>query len=94
MKKLVLPLAILAAICLIGIAAAPADAGCGHYGGGYGYSSHSPSYSVGYGGGHTWHNTSHLDWHPGSYQAHGNHFDYGPGHYDVHHTGHWDHLHW
>ena len=42
----------------------------------------------------TWHDTSHLDYHPGQYVPHGNHFDYQPGHYDVHRTGHWDtHLH-
>jgi hypothetical protein len=38
-----------------------------------------------------WHNTSHWDYHPGSYQQHYNHFDYVPGHYDRHRSGHWDH---
>lgn len=51
----------------------------------------------GYRGGHrghrTWHDTTHLDWHPGDYVPHGNHFDYVPGHYDVHHDGHWDYHH-
>jgi hypothetical protein len=39
----------------------------------------------------TWHDTSHYDYHPGSYQPHGNHYDYVPGHYDLHSTG---HMHW
>lgn len=36
-----------------------------------------------------WHDTTHLDYHPGGYVPHGNHFDYQPGHYDLHQTGHW-----
>ena len=36
-----------------------------------------------------WHNTSHLDYHPGSFVPHGNHLHYRPGHYDLHQTGHW-----
>jgi hypothetical protein len=36
-----------------------------------------------------WHNTSHWDYHPGSFQRHRNHFHYVPGHYDYHQTGHW-----
>lgn len=48
----------------------------------------------GYRGGYrTWHDTTHLDWHPGGYVPHGNHFDYVPGHYDVHRDGHWDYHH-
>lgn len=48
----------------------------------------------GYRGGYrTWHDTTHLDWHPGGYVRHGNHYDYIPGHYDVHHDGHWDYHH-
>jgi len=53
-----------------------------------GYNSFRPSY------GHSvrrpyFHDTSHLDYHPGGFVRHGNHFDYLPGHYDVHRTGHW-----
>jgi hypothetical protein len=48
----------------------------------------------GYGlwGGHShWHDTTHLDYHPGGFVRHRNHYHYVPGHYDVHHDGHWDH---
>ncbi len=41
-------------------------------------------------GHYDYHDTTHLDWHPGSYQRHRNHFDFVPGHYDVHRTGHFD----
>ena len=42
---------------------------------------HSPS--VG-----RWHDTTHFDYHPGSFQRHRNHFHYVPGHYDIHRSGH------
>ena len=69
-----------------------------------GHTSYYPSswggsyWGGGHGGGywnrnHAWHDTTHLDYHPGEYVPHYNHYDYVPGHYDVHHTGHWDHLH-
>ncbi|MCA9246117.1 MAG: hypothetical protein KDA42_03350 [Planctomycetales bacterium] len=58
---------------------------CGNYWGGGGYWN---------GPAHSWHNTSHWDYHPGGWQPHGNHFDYVPGHWDYHQTGHWDHHHW
>lgn len=38
-----------------------------------------------------WHDTTHLDYHPGGLVPHRNHFHYVPGHYDVHRTG---HYHW
>lgn len=42
---------------------------------------------------HVWHDTTHLDWHPGEHVRHYNHYHYVPGHWDVHYDGHWDHLH-
>ena len=63
-------------------------AGGGGYGYGrgvsVGYSSYRPVYRR-----PTWHNTTHLDYHPGGVVRHGNHYDRIPGHYDVHRTGHW-----
>lgn len=52
---------------------------------------HSPGW--GWGGGHSWHDTSHYDWHPTEYRWHGNHWDVQPGHWDFHRDGHWDHHH-
>jgi hypothetical protein len=66
----------------------------GYYGGGGKY--WGGGYGSAYGGryrshGHSdWHDTSHLDYHPGGYQRHYNHHDYVPQHYDVHSSGHWD----
>ena len=70
----------------------------GHWGGG-----HSGHWGGGHWGGggivrpyvpaHTWHDTSHYDYHPGRVVRHGNHFDYQPGHYDWHQQGHIDHNH-
>jgi hypothetical protein len=37
-----------------------------------------------------WHNTTHLDYHPGGLVRHYDHYDYVPGHFDVHRSGHWD----
>jgi len=67
----------------------------GHPHGGYrhfGHSRHAP-HSVFHGSGHwgghgRWHDTTHLDYHPGGFVPHFNHFHYVPGHYDVHHSGH------
>ncbi len=62
--------------------------GGNHWGNGFHrpiHGSHVPS--------HTWHDTSHWDYHPGQYVPHGNHFDYQPGHYDFHQQGHVDHNH-
>jgi len=42
---------------------------------------------------HTWHNTSHWDYHPTRHVWHGNHYDVIPGHYRYHRTGHWHHNH-
>lgn len=61
-----------------------ASASAQHYHGGHGHGGHNHGYP-------TWHNTSHLHYHPGGFQRHGNHFHYVPGHFDVHRTGHW---HW
>lgn len=48
-------------------------------------------WSGGWGGGHAhWHDTTHLDYHPGEFGRHRNHYHYTPGHYDVHDDGHWD----
>jgi hypothetical protein len=45
----------------------------------------------GHWGGHRqWHDTTHLDYHPGYFVRHYDHYDYVPGHYDVHYDGHWD----
>ncbi len=70
----------------------------GWYRGG-GQLSHGPGqrhsvYNYGHwGSGHTWHDTSHYDYHPGGYVRHRNHYHYMPGHYDFHREGHWDHHH-
>lgn len=39
----------------------------------------------------SYHDTTHLDYHPPELIRHGNHYDIQPGHYDVHRTGHWHH---
>jgi hypothetical protein len=58
---------------------------------GYGVVPWSTNYGGGWGGGHAhWHDTTHLDYHPGEYVRHRNHYHYIPGHYDVHEEGHWD----
>jgi len=36
----------------------------------------------------TYHNTTHLDYHPPTAVRHNGHIDVQPGHYDVHQTGH------
>lgn len=36
-----------------------------------------------------YHDTSHYDYHPGTYVPHGNHLHYIPGHYHFHQEGHW-----
>jgi hypothetical protein len=58
----------------------------GGYGAGYGGYGYGPQYSA-----PRWHDTSHFDYHPGTFYQHGNHFHYQPGHYDFHRTGHWHH---
>jgi hypothetical protein len=63
------------------------------------YGSRYGSYYGGHGrhfprGGHTWHDTSHWDYHPGGFVRHYDHYDYVPGHWDFHQEGHWDHHHW
>ena len=74
------------------------SAGYGGYSAGYapGYNAYSGNggYAAGFGGsnlnygGTRWHDTSHLDYHPGSIQRHRLHFHYVPGHYDLHRSGH------
>src|SRR5687767_1672434 len=62
----------------------------------HGYSRHGYGRRGGYGawgGDHYWHDTTHLDYHPGYVVPHYDHYDYVPGHYDVHRTGHWHHDH-
>jgi hypothetical protein len=45
----------------------------------------------GWGGHHShWHDTTHLDYHPGEFVPHYDHYHYVPGHFDVHRSGHWD----
>jgi hypothetical protein len=63
------------------------------------YGSRYGSYCRGYGdyyprGGHSWHDTSHWDYHPGGFVRHYDHYDYVPGHFYYHSEGHWDHHHW
>jgi hypothetical protein len=70
----------------------------GHNHGGYKYGAYKQGGSIsfggvniGWGGYPTYHDTTHLHYHQGGYQQHGNHFHYVPGHYDVHQSG---HYHW
>ncbi len=63
--------------------------GCGGYGG-YPYTTYYGGWGGGRGHAH-WHDTTHLDYHPGEFVRHRNHYHYVPGHYDVHRDGHWDH---
>jgi hypothetical protein len=67
--------------------------GYGAYGhcGGYGSYPYTTYYGGGWGGHALWHDTTHLDYHPGEFVRHRNHYHYVPGHYDVHEDGHWDH---
>lgn len=58
---------------------------------GYGVVPYSTNYRGGWGGNAQWHDTTHLDYHPGEVVRHRNHYHYVPGHYDVHEEGHWDH---
>ena len=69
------------------------DVGYPH--GGYGCYPSTSYWGGGWGGwgGRSWHNTTHLDYHPGGYVPHYDHFDYVPGHFDVHYDGHWHHNH-
>lgn len=69
--------------------------GCGYGGYGYaGYGRYTPYtsfYGGGWGGGDAhWHDTTHLDYHPGEFVRHRGHYHYVPGHYDMHEDGHWD----
>jgi hypothetical protein len=68
------------------------DFGRPHYG--RRYVGHHGSRYLGWKGGHSWHDTSHWDYHPGEWVRHGHHYHYIPGHYDFHVDGHWDHHHW
>ena len=70
-----------------------------YVGGAHGYrgQGHGNYGGYGYGGyrqpAHSWHSTTHYDYHSGQLNRHGNHFHYQPGHYDRHRTGHWHHNH-
>ena len=102
MKRLLL--ASVAVVGLLGFSgsAAQAQFGYGHGYGGfngayqprstYGQAGHSyGSGGYGYRAPHLdYHDTTHRDYHPGSFQRHRGHYDYVPGHYDVHREGHWD----
>jgi hypothetical protein len=96
MKRYCLPVLALIALLLVGLASQDANAqGCysGFYGG-YGHGGHGyGSYWGGGWGAHSWHDTTHLDYHPGSFVPHYDHFDYVPGHFDIHRSGHWHHNH-
>jgi hypothetical protein len=107
MKKLVLPMAVVAALVVMGSAANSADAqsfriSIGapvvHVGHGYGYSrfGHTGFRRAAFygGGGAVWHDTSHYDHYPATYQRHGNHYDYVPAHTHFHQDGHWDVHRW
>jgi hypothetical protein len=64
----------------------------GHYGRrSYGRYSHGLHGYSRWGGHSHWHDTTHLDYHPGEFVPHYDHYHYVPGHYDVHYDGHWDH---
>ncbi|WP_425396165.1 hypothetical protein [Aeoliella sp.] len=64
----------------------------GYYPGGWGHGCHYGN-GWGWGGGHSWHDTSHWDYHPPQLVPHGNHFHVQPGHWDWHQDGHWHHNH-
>ena len=105
MKKRYLIAAAIVSVVLLGFAAGKASAygSCDSgYGGSYlnvGYGSYDVGYGSysrgGYGrwGVHTWHDTTHLDYHRGYYTPHYGHGHYTPGHFDVHYSGHRDHHH-
>lgn len=65
------------------------DIGRPHYRTAY-YGGYGPSNCYG-GPRRVWHDTTHLDYHPGEFVRHRGHYHYVPGHYDVHETGHWHH---
>jgi hypothetical protein len=78
-------------LSLCGWRNAPAYGGYGY--GGYGYGQRG-YFRGGYGGAYRphydYHDTPHLDYHPGTFRRHFDHYDYTPGHYDVHRSGHGD----
>jgi hypothetical protein len=55
---------------------------------GIGFSGSGINVGIGFGR-PTFHDTSHLHYHPGGVVRHRNHFHVVPGHYDVHRSGHW-----
>ncbi len=106
MRKLTFALAAVAVLVLVGADSNTANAAHGYSGFGihiggrnvhldigrpHGFRSHHV-YRTRYTAPHhyDWHDTSHVDYHPASYQRHFNHYDYVPGHLDYHQTGHWD----
>lgn len=54
----------------------------------HGHRSYVPSYGW---RAPTFHDTTHLDYHPPQIIRHRRHFHVQPGHYDVHRSGHWHH---
>lgn len=63
-----------------------------YYGyGGYQHRAYYPSSR--WNGGHSWHDTSHWDYHPTEVYRHRNHYHVQPGHWDWHEDGHWHHHH-
>lgn len=61
------------------------------YGGGYQHRAYYPSQR--WHGAHSWHDTSHWDYHPREVYRHGNHYHVQPGHWDWHEDGHMHHHH-
>lgn len=104
MKKLTIALAVVATFALMSVDMNTAEAAHGYGGFGIHFGGRNVHLDIGRPHGYQsrhgyrgrrshhydWHDTTHLDYHPGGYQRHNNHYDYVPGHYDVHQTGHWD----
>jgi hypothetical protein len=103
MKRKMSMIMVVAAIFFVGSVASDASAqGIHVHGGGFHVdwgSPHVSYYSSPYIGsfdgglsvwpGHSdWHDTTHLDYHPGGVVRHRNHLHFVPGHYDVHRSGH------
>ena len=104
-KKMLLPAITLAAAFTFALGS-EAQAQYGHgWGHGHGHSAHvyRPTTRLNWGNGYrsfapnygwrtpTFHDTTHLDYHPPQIIRHRRHFHVQPGHYDVHRTGHWHH---
>lgn len=79
-----------------------AEAGHGHHGHGHlhrhsrhvhlpRYSFPRPIYGSSWYRSPSYHDTTHLDYHPPTLYRHGSHYHVMPGHYDLHRSGHWHH---